>query len=127
MARSDKQKVKRVTVDREDEMVERDPERERSLPVPMSIEIGAETVEEAIETVANELTYWARRGIDSKVRIKFRGTQLIPDVPLAAFMVAEGALFWFGGLLRALAFNVGGGTVLNIEFISNALPFIARS
>ena len=42
------------------------------------------TAEEGLKKLQGEVVHWANKGRYTKVRFKFRGKQLLPDIPLAA-------------------------------------------
>ncbi|MFL5318815.1 MAG: tetratricopeptide repeat protein [Myxococcaceae bacterium] len=84
------------------------------------IEIDPRAVEETLNKVKGELLHWANKGRYTKVRFKFRGKQLLPDLPLAAVAAAEGLTFYWGGILRALLFNFAGKSVLSVELINDS-------
>lgn len=84
------------------------------------IEIDPKAVEATLNKVKEELVHWANKGRYTRVRFKFRGKQLLPDLPLAAVVAAEGLTFYWGGILRTLLVNVAGGSVLNVEFINDS-------
>ncbi|HYO58705.1 tetratricopeptide repeat protein [Archangium sp.] len=88
----------------------------RALP----FEIDPKRVEESLGKLREELVHWANKGRYTKVRFKFRGKQLLPDLPIAAVVAAEGLTFYWGGILRALAFTVAGGSLLQVELINDA-------
>ncbi|MFZ5468109.1 MAG: tetratricopeptide repeat protein [Myxococcota bacterium] len=90
--------------------------RGRALP----IEVDPRRVEEAVAKIKDELVHWANKGRFTKVRFKFRGKQLLPDIPLAAVVAAEGLTFYWGGILRALLFNLAGKTVLDVELVNDS-------
>lgn len=99
------------------EVVEPEQRREgRAFP----IEIDPRAVEATIGKVREELVHWANKGRYTRVRFKFRGKQLLPDLPLAAVVAAEGLTFYWGGILRALLMNVAGKTVLDVEFVNDS-------
>lgn len=54
------------------------------------------------------------------MRFKFRGKQLLPDLPLAAVVAAEGLTFYWTGILRALVFNLAGRTLLDVELVNDS-------
>lgn len=64
--------------------------------------------------------HWANKGRYTRVRFKFRGKQLLPDLPLAAVLAAEGLTFYWGGILRALIVNLAGKTVLDVELVNDS-------
>jgi hypothetical protein len=88
----------------------------RTLP----FEIDPRRVEEGLKKLQGEMVHWANKGRYTKVRFKFRGKQLLPDLPLAAVVAAEGLTFYWGGILRALIANVVGKSVLQVEFINDS-------
>ena len=93
-----------------------EPVKERALP----FEIDPKRVEEGLKKLQGELVHWANKGRYTKVRFKFRGKQLLPDLPIAALVAAEGLSFYWGGILRVLIANVVGKSVLQVEFINDA-------
>ena len=54
------------------------------------------------------------------MRFKFRGKPLLPDLPLAAVVAAEGLTFYWTGILRALLVNVAGRSVLDVELVNDS-------
>lgn len=88
----------------------------RALP----FEIDPKRVEESLKKLQGEMVHWANKGRYTKVRFKFRGKQLLPDLPLAAVVAAEGLTFYWGGILRMLIANVVGKSVLSVEFINDS-------
>ena len=92
-------------------------------PVPgptLPFEIDPKRVEESLGKLRDELVHWANKGRYTKVRFKFRGKQLLPDLPIAAVVAAEGLTFYWGGILRALVFTVAGGSLLQVELVNDA-------
>ena len=77
---------------------------------PNQLESGFRQLQERVQRAASD-------GVHTKVRLKLNGKQLGPDIPLAAFLAAEAATFFYGGLLRALAVNLGMRSFLEIEFV----------
>lgn len=86
----------------------------------LPFEIDPARVDETLKTLKTQLIDWANKGRYTKVRFKFRGKQLLPDIPLAAVAAVEGVTFYWGGLLRALVFNLAGKTVLDIELVNDS-------
>ena len=95
-------------------------------PDALPVELGTGPLEEMLEKIRSEVVRWANKGRYTKVRFKFRGRQLLPDIPLAAIVAAEGLSFYWAGLLRALVVNVAGGTVLDVELVNDSEKVIAR-
>jgi tetratricopeptide (TPR) repeat protein len=86
----------------------------------LPIEVDPRQVEAALAKVGAELKHWANKGRYTRVRFKFRGKQLLPDLPLAAVVAAEGLTFYWGGILRMLLVNVAGGSLLNVELVNDS-------
>ncbi|AKJ00081.1 tetratricopeptide repeat protein [Archangium gephyra] len=86
----------------------------------LPFEIDPKRVEESLGKLRDELVHWTNKGRYTKVRFKFRGKQLLPDLPIAAVVAAEGLTFYWGGILRALVFTVAGGSLLQVELVNDA-------
>jgi tetratricopeptide (TPR) repeat protein len=82
-------------------------------------EIDPERIEESVRGIGDKARQLALDSTNTKVRIKFKGKQLLPDMPLGVFVAAEAATFWYGGLIRALAMNLGMKTLVEVEFLHN--------
>jgi tetratricopeptide (TPR) repeat protein len=68
----------------------------------------------------------AKKGRYTKVRFKFRGKQLLPDIPLAAVVAVEGATFYWAGLLRVLVFTLAGRAVIDVELVNDSEKKLAK-
>ncbi len=90
---------------------------------PLELDLGS--VEKTLTKVKDELKHWANKGRYTKVRFKFRGKQLLPDLPLAAVVAAEGLTFYWAGILRALIVNVAGQSVIDVELVNDSESRIA--
>jgi len=91
---------------------------EGSSTLPIDVQPGA--IDEALRKVTDTLRQWANAGRYTKVRFKFRGKPLLPDLPLAAVVAAEGLTFYWTGILRALLVNVAGRSVLDVELVNDS-------
>jgi len=94
------------------------PAAESGSTLPVDVQPGA--VDEALRKVTETLRQWANAGRYTKVRFKFRGKPLLPDLPLAAVVAAEGLTFYWTGILRALLVNVAGKSVLDVELVNDS-------
>lgn len=90
------------------------------------VEVDPKAIEESLARLRESLDRWAKKGRYTKVRFKFRGKQLLPDLPLAAVVAAEGLTFYWGGLLRALVFNLAGKTLFDVELVNDSEKQLAR-
>lgn len=88
----------------------------RALP----IELDPSRIDATLSKLKERLIAWANKGRYTKVRFKFRGKQLLPDLPLAAVLAAEGLTFYWAGILRSLIVNVAGKTVLDVELVNDS-------
>ena len=112
------------------------PAPQRLLPAPKAvekahgrafpIELDPKRLEETLSALASEVRHWANKGRYTKVRFKFRGKQLLPDLPLAAVVAAESLTFYWGGILRALLVNVAGNSVLSVELINDSEKLVQK-
>ncbi|NMO17711.1 tetratricopeptide repeat protein [Pyxidicoccus fallax] len=102
------------------------PEAQKALPAGepvgrvLPFEIDPKRLEEGLRKLQGEVVHWANKGRYTRVRFKFRGKQLLPDLPLGAVVAAEGLTFYWGGILRALIANVVGGSVFQVELVNDA-------
>ena len=103
----------------------------RSPPSTRAPEGGARTIdvepgriEETLRKLRTELGALANKGRYTRVRFKFRGKQLLPDLPLAAVVAAEGLTFYWAGILRALLVNVAGKSVFSVELVNDSARFV---
>jgi tetratricopeptide (TPR) repeat protein len=94
------------------------PLEESGATLPVDVQPGA--IDEALRKVTESLRQWANTGRYTKVRFKFRGKPLLPDLPLAAVVAAEGLTFYWTGILRALLVNVAGRSVLDVELVNDS-------
>src|SRR5215510_5354030 len=92
--------------------------KSRGRTIPIEIEPGR--IESTLTRLKDQLVHWANKGRYTRVRFKFRGKQLLPDLPLAAVLAAEGLTFYWGGILRALIVNLAGKTVLDVELVNDS-------
>ena len=90
----------------------------------MEVQPGA--IDEALRKVTETLRQWANAGRYTKVRFKFRGKPLLPDLPLAAVVAAEGLTFYWTGILRALLVNVAGRSVLDVELVNDSEQHVQK-
>ena len=91
----------------------------------LRVEIDPDQIEQSIRELGEKVRQVAADGRYTKVRIKFRGKTIIPDVPLSAFIAIEAVTFWYGGIIRALAVNLGVKTFIDIEFIHEGDQLVA--
>jgi tetratricopeptide (TPR) repeat protein len=86
----------------------------------LPFEIDPKKVEESLKKFRDQIIQLTKKGRYTKVRFKFRGKQLLPDLPLAAVVAVEGATFYWTGLLRMLVFNLAGRAVIDVELVNDS-------
>lgn len=84
------------------------------------IELDPEKVEETVREIRDRVRESFKTGRYTKVRISYKGRQLLPDVPFALFLATEGAAFWLTSPLLAVLLNLGANAVLDVEFLHEA-------
>src|SRR5581483_12115694 len=92
----------------------------------LPFEVDPKKLEEALNGLKDQVVKLAKKGRYTKVRFKFRGRQLLPDLPLAAVAAVEGLTFYWAGLLRLLVFNLAGRTVLEVELVNASEKHIQK-
>ena len=90
------------------------------------IEIDPERIDEAVRTLSERVRKMVAQGQYTKVRLKYKGKPLMPDVPLPVFAAVEVASFWYAGLMRALVVNLAGKSFIEVEFIHDAAAKVAQ-
>lgn len=90
-------------------------------------EIKTDRIEEGVRQVVKRIQYWYRQGIIRKVRLKYRGKALLPDIPLSYFMLVQAASFFLAGIVRALAINVGARIFFEVEIVNDAEQQLKRA
>ena len=89
----------------------------KTLLESFQFELDPEQMENSLSNLREKVRQLAVDSRHTKVRIKFKGKAIAPDIPLGFFVAAEAATFWYGGLIRALVVNLGVRTLIEIEFI----------
>jgi len=93
----------------------------------VKLEINTDRVEESIRQTVERLQYWYRQGMIHKVRLKYRGKAILPDIPLSYFMLVQVATFFLTGVVRALALNLGTRVFFEVEMINDAEELFKRA
>jgi tetratricopeptide (TPR) repeat protein len=89
-----------------------------------TVDVEPGRIEEMLQKLRTEVGALANKGRYTRVRFKFRGKQLLPDLPLAAVIAAEGLTFYWTGILRTLLVNVAGKSVLSVELVNDSGRFV---
>ena len=103
-----------------------DKKNKKTLLETFQFELDPEQIESSLQKLRVQVKQFAVDSRHTKVRIKFKGKPIAPDIPLGVFVAAEAATFWYGGLLRALAVNLGVRTLVEVEFIHTGTEKLAE-
>ncbi len=93
---------------------------EKNTSPTLPFEIDPRKIEASLNRLKDQVVTLAKKGRYTKVRFKFRGKQLLPDIPLAAVVAVEGATFYWAGILRALVFTLAGRTLIDVELVNDS-------
>ena len=86
----------------------------------MSVEIDPDKMDESLENLGDKLRQIYDQGRYTKIRLKFRGKQIGPDIPLGLVVAGEVAtVFWTGPLVLVVT-NLGIKAVIDIEIVHEA-------
>lgn len=93
----------------------------------IKLEINTDKLEESIRQVVEKVQYWYSQGMIHKIRLKYRGKAILPDIPLSYFMLVQVATFFLTGVVRALAMGLGTRIFFEIEMINDAEDMFKRA
>jgi tetratricopeptide (TPR) repeat protein len=99
-------------------------------PKPMrkvTLEINTNKIDESIKQAVERVQYWYKQGIINKVRLKYKGKAILPDIPLSYFMLVQVATFFLTGVVRALAINLGAKVFFEVEMINDAEELLKKA
>ncbi|HSE40134.1 MAG TPA: hypothetical protein VLH08_05160 [Acidobacteriota bacterium] len=96
------------------------PAKQTKPPNKIKLEINTERIEESIRQAVDKVQYWYSQGMIHKVRLKYRGKAILPDIPLSYFMLVQVATFFLTGVVRALAISLGTRIFFEVELINDA-------
>ncbi|MFZ5478250.1 MAG: tetratricopeptide repeat protein [Myxococcota bacterium] len=83
-------------------------------------EVDPEQIDESLRKLRDQLKKLYDQGRYTKVRFKYKGKPLGPDVPMAALVAGEALSLALAGPLRFLVFNLGVKAFVEIEFLHEA-------
>ena len=92
----------------------------------ISIEVDPNDIEKTLKQLQEQVKKLANDGRHTKVRIKYKGVQVVPDIPLAVFVAAELASALYLGPLRLFLVNLGVKSFLEIELIHDVATKVAE-
>ena len=85
----------------------------------MAVDLS-EGFDKAFGKLRVEAEHMVKKGQHTRMRLKFRGKPVGPEMPVAVVAAAELASLWWAGPLRLLLAHVVGQAVLEVEFINDA-------
>lgn len=100
--------------------------KEEGPSLALPFEIDPKKIEDSLNKLKEQVVTLAKKGRYTKVRFRFRGKQLLPDIPLAAVVAVEGATFYWAGILRALVFTLAGRAVIDVELVNDSEKKLAQ-
>lgn len=101
---------------------------EHSKPVKkVTLEINTNKIDESIKQAVERVQYWYKQGIINKVRLKYKGKAILPDIPLSYFMLVQVATFFLTGVVRALAINLGAKVFFEVEMVNDAQELLKKA
>ena len=86
----------------------------------LAVELDPERMEESLRALGEKLRWAWDQGRYTRVRIKYKGRQVLPDIPLGALVATEVATLWWMGPLRVLVMNLGVKTFVEVELVHKA-------
>jgi tetratricopeptide (TPR) repeat protein len=89
-------------------------------------EIDPDAIDESIRQLRERLRKLFDQGRYTRVRLLYKGKPLLPDMPLAALVAAEGLSLVLAGPLRFLVVNLGVKAFIEVEFIHEATERVAE-
>ncbi len=93
----------------------------------VTLEINTSKIDESISQAVEKVQYWYKQGLIHKVRLKYKGKAILPDIPLSYFMLVQVATFFLSGVVRALAINIGAKIFFEVEMINDAEEMLKRA
>ena len=121
---SDKDDQSHKSID--DKGEEKSSNKPRYLFEDFRLEIDPDRVDDAVRSLGEQARKLVDQGRYTKVRLKYKGKPLMPDIPMGVFLATEAVTFWYTGLLKALVVNLGMRTIIEVEFIHDADEKVAE-
>lgn len=83
-------------------------------------QIDPDTIDESLRELGERARKLVAEGRYTKVRLKYKGKQILPDIPLAAMVAAEGLSLALAGPLRLVIVNLGVKAFVEVELVHEA-------
>ncbi|MCP4807811.1 MAG: tetratricopeptide repeat protein [Proteobacteria bacterium] len=86
----------------------------------MKFEVDPERIDESLDELGTKLRGLVNTGRYTKVRLKYKGKQIGPDLPMAVVLASEVATAFWAGPLRLVVVNLGIKAIIDIELVHEA-------
>ena len=83
-------------------------------------EVDPKAIEASLRTLRERIRAAVDQGRYTKVRFRYKGRQLLPDLPLAGVLAAEGLSLALLGPLQVLLVNLGVKAFIEVELVHEA-------
>lgn len=83
-------------------------------------EVDPERIDESLDELGEKLRGLVNTGRYTKVRLKYKGKQIGPDLPMAVVLASEVATAFWAGPLRLVVVNLGIKAIIDIELVHEA-------
>ncbi len=84
------------------------------------LNIDPDRIDESVRELGDRLRRTVDTGRYTRVRISYRGKQILPDIPMGVLLASEVAGLWLMGPLRAVLVNLGVRSFIDVELIHEA-------
>ena len=88
--------------------------------------IDPDRLDESIRELGDRIKKSVDTGRYTKVRLTYKGKQIGPDIPMGMLLAGEVATLWVAGPLRAIVFNLGIKSFIEVELIHQADELVAE-
>lgn len=93
---------------------------------PDQMDEAAKTVRDKLESMREAVESGLVNAQYTRVRVRYKDSQIGPDLPLAAFMAGEGLGLAVFGPLKLLLGNLVGKALLDVEFVHDADELVTK-
>ncbi len=83
-------------------------------------EVDPKAIEASLRSLRERIRSAVEQGRYTKVRFRYKGRQLLPDLPLAGVLAAEGLSLALLGPLQVLLVNLGVKAFIEVELVHEA-------
>lgn len=84
------------------------------------LNVDPDNIDDSLQQLGEKLKNTVNTGRYTRVRLLYKGKQIGPDIPMAALLAGEVATFWATGWLKALIFNLGVKSFVEVVLVHAA-------